>query len=314
MRDNKLMIVVPCYNEEEILAYTISELQILLDIMIEDGLISNDSGICFVNDGSCDKTQEIINDICKKDIRFSCVKLAGNFGHQKALIAGMYSVKADMIVTIDADLQDDTNAIIQMVKKYQDGYDIVYGVRDKRNTDTLFKKYTALGFYKVMQALGVNIIFNHADFRLLSKKAVERLKEYKEKTLFLRALIPLLGLKSTSVYYDRCERMAGESKYPLLKMISFAWCGITSFSIFPLRLITLTGVGIFSISLLLLLYSLISYLSGNTIKGWTSLMFACAFFNGIIILSLGIIGEYLSKVFTEVKGRPLYQIEETINL
>lgn len=314
MRDNKLMIVVPCYNEEEILAYTINELQILLDIMIEDGLISNDSGICFVNDGSCDKTQEIINDICKKDIRFSCVKLAGNFGHQKALIAGMYSVKADMIVTIDADLQDDTNAIIQMVKKYQDEYDIVYGVRDKRNTDTLFKKYTALGFYKVMQALGVNIIFNHADFRLLSKKAVERLKEYKEKTLFLRALIPLLGLKSTSVYYDRCERMAGESKYPLLKMISFAWCGITSFSIFPLRLITLTGIGIFSISLLLLLYSLISYLSGNTIKGWTSLMFACAFFNGIIILSLGIIGEYLSKVFTEVKGRPLYQIEETINL
>lgn len=314
MKNNKLMIVVPCYNEEEVLTYTISELQILLDIMTEDGLISGDSGVCFVNDGSSDKTQEIIENICQRDVRFSCVKLAGNFGHQKALLAGMYSVKADMIVTIDADLQDDTNAIIQMVKKYKEGYDVVYGVRDKRNTDTFFKKYTALAFYKIMQALGVNIVYNHADFRLMSKKAVERLKDYKEKTLFLRALIPLLGLKSTNVYYDRCERMAGESKYPLLKMISFAWCGITSFSIFPLRLITLTGICIFSVSLLLLLYALFSYLSGNAIKGWTSLMFACSFFNGIIILSLGIIGEYLSKVFTEVKGRPLYQIEETINL
>lgn len=314
MVNSKLMIVVPCYNEEEVLSYTISELQILLDIMVEDGLISTNSGVCFVNDGSQDCTQEIIDDICKKDKRFSCVKLAGNYGHQKALLAGLYSVKADMIVTIDADLQDDTNAIIQMVKKFKEGYEIVYGVRDKRNTDTFFKKYTALAFYNIMRWLGVNIVYNHADFRLMSQKAVERLSAYKEKALFLRALIPLLGLKSTNVYYDRCERMAGKSKYPLMKMISFAWCGITSFSIFPLRLITLTGIFIFTVSLFLLLYALISYLNGNVIKGWTSLMFACAFFNGIIILSLGIIGEYLSKVFTEVKGRPLYQIEEKINL
>lgn len=312
--NNKLEIVVPCYNEEEILDYTINELQILLDIMTEDKLISASSGVCFVNDGSRDNTQKIIDDICKKDKRFSCVKLAGNFGHQKALLAGMYSVDADMIVTIDADLQDDINAIPEMVKKYQEGFEIVYGVRDKRTTDTLFKKYTALGFYKLMQALGVNIVYNHADFRLMSKKAVERLKNYKEKTLFLRALVPLLGLKSTNVYYDRCERLAGESKYPFLKMLSFAWSGITSFSIFPLRLITITGLIIFTISLILLIYALFSYFCGYAIKGWTSLMFAASFFNGIIILSLGIIGEYLSKVFTEVKARPLYQIEEVINL
>ena len=311
---NKLEIVVPCYNEEEILDYTINELQILLEIMVEDKLVSPSSGVCFVNDGSKDGTQKIIDEICAKDKRFSCVKLAGNFGHQKALLAGMYSVDADMVVTIDADLQDDINAIPEMVKKFKEGNEIVYGVRDKRATDTFFKKYTALGFYKLMQSLGVNIVYNHADFRLMSKKAIEKLKAYKEKTLFLRALIPLLGLKSENVYYNRCERLAGESKYPFFKMLSFAWCGITSFSIFPLRMITATGITIFTVSLLLLIYTLISYFSGHAIKGWASLMFVGAFFNGIIILSLGIIGEYLSKVFTEVKARPLYQIEEVINL
>jgi len=310
----KLGIVVPCYNEEEILDYTINELQILLEIMVEDKLIAPSSGVCFVNDGSTDRTQDIIDYICEHDKRFSCIKLAGNYGHQKALLAGMYNSDADMIVTIDADLQDDSNAIIEMVKKFNEGYEIVYGVRDKRNSDTLFKKYTALIFYKIMQKLGVNIIYNHADFRLMSRNAVERLKEFKERMIFLRALVPLLGLKSTEVYYDRTERLAGESKYTLSKMISFAWEGVTSFSAFPLRLITLTGLFIFTISLLLLIYALISYLTGNVIRGWTSLMFTCSFFNGIIIFSIGIIGEYISKMFMEIKGRPLYQIEKTVNL
>ena len=255
--NNKLMIVVPCYNEEEVLEYTINELQIVLEILTEDKLISTSSGVCFVNDGSSDATQDIIDKICALDRRFTCVELAGNFGHQKAILAGMYSVDADMIVTIDADLQDDTNAIAEMVKKFGEGYEIVYGVRDKRNSDTMFKKYTALCFYKLMQAIGVNIVYNHADFRLMSRNAVARLKQYKEKTLFLRALIPLLGLKSCNVYYDRAERLASKSKYPLLKMLSFAWCGITSFSIFPLRLITITGMIIFSISLILLICSVV---------------------------------------------------------
>lgn len=310
----KLAIVVPCYNEEEILDYTINELQILMEILVEDKLISPSSTICFVNDGSTDETQDIIDGICSRDSHFTCVKLSGNYGHQKALLAGMNSVDADMIVTIDADLQDDPNAIVEMIKKYNEGCEIVYGVRNKRKCDSLFKKYTALGFYKLMQMLGVNIVYNHADFRLMSRNAVKKLQEYKEKTVFLRALVPLLGLKSDKVYYNRCERLAGESKYSLPKMLSFAWDGVTSFSVFPLRLITLTGLVIFSVSLCLLIYTLVSYLCGYTIKGWASLMFAASFFNGILILSLGIIGEYIGKIFTEVKARPSYQIEKTINL
>ena len=307
---NKLVIVVPCFNEEEILEYTINELQILLDIMIEDNMISPASGVCLVNDGSTDRTQEIIDNICALDNRFSCVKLAGNYGHQKALLAGMYSVNADMIVTIDADLQDDTNAIVEMVEKFQEGYEIVYGVRDKRYGDSVFKKYTALAFYKIMQMIGIKIVYNHADFRLMSRNAIERLKEYKENTVVLRALVPLLGLKSCNVYYDRCERLAGKSKYPFLKMLSLAWCSIVNFSNFPLKLITVTGLFLFIFSLFLLLYLIINH----PINRWLLFFFSVAFFCSLIILALGIIGEYIDKIFTEVKARPVYQIEKTINL
>ncbi len=311
---NKLAIVVPCYNEEEILEYTINELQIILEIMIEDELISPASTICLVNDGSKDRTQEIIDKICAVDKRFSCVKLSGNYGHQKALLAGMYSVNADMIVTIDADLQDDVNAIVEMVEKYNVGYEIVYGVREKRYGDTIFKKYTALAFYKIMQMLGINIVYNHADFRLLSRNAVEKLKEYKEKTVVLRALIPLLGLKSCNVYYDRCERLAGESKYPFFKMLSLAWSEIVNFSNFPLRVITVTGLAIFLTGFVLLSAFVITYFLGHSAGKFVFLILLIAFLCGIIILSLGIIGEYIDKMFTELKARPRYQIEKTINL
>ena len=310
MENKKLItILVPAYNEQDVLSMLYERLS-----KIMDSNTNYNFEILFVNDGSKDKTLDIIKNMRLHDNRVCYLNLSRNYGKETAMIAGLDYSKGDAVIIIDADLQDDINAIPEMVKKFNEGYEIVYGVRDKRTTDTLFKKYTALGFYKLMQALGVNIVYNHADFRLMSKNAIQRLQEYKEKTLFLRALIPLLGLKSTSVYYDRCERLAGESKYPFLKMLSFAWCGITSFSIFPLRMITATGVIIFTISLFLLFYTLVCYFSGHTIKGWASLMFVGAFFNGIIILSLGIIGEYLGKVFTEVKARPLYQIEEVINL
>ena len=311
---NKLEIVVPCYNEEDILEYTINELQIVLDIMVEDSLISESSGICFVNDGSTDNTQKIIDDACKIDDRFSCVKLAGNFGHQKALLAGMYSVDADMVVTIDADLQDDPNAIIEMVKKYREGYEVVYGVRENRNSDTFFKKYTALGFYKIMQMLGIKIVYNHADFKLMSKNAIERLKEYNEKSVFLRALIPLLGLNSCNVYYDRFERLAGESKYPFLKMLSFAWCGIVGFSNFPLRIITVAGGVLFSLSIISLISFLALYFSDHYVSKYIFMILALALFSGTILLALGIIGEYIDKIFTEVKARSRYQIEKMINV
>lgn len=306
----RLVIVVPCYNEEAVLPYTVKELTMLLDILIEEELVSKDSQICFVNDGSNDKTQEIIENLCKADKKYSEVKLAKNFGHQYALLAGMYNCNADIIVTIDADLQDDHMTIMDMVKKSNEGYDIVYGVRNKRTSDTFFKRTSAELFYKLMDKIGVKLIFNHADFRLLSRNAVERLKEYKERTVFLRGLVPLLGLRTCSVYYDRLERIAGESKYPLLKMLAFAWNGIVSFSVFPIRLISSTGFITLVISLFLFIYTVVY----SHFTGIRAMIFLTFFFSGIILLSIGIIGEYLGKVLTEVKCRPLYQVEKTINL
>ena len=279
MNVKKLAIVVPCYNEEEVLSYTIKELTLLLDIMIDEDLVSEDSQICFVNDGSSDKTEEILEDLCSKNKKYSLVKLAKNFGHQYALLAGMYNVDADMVVTIDADLQDDHMLIMDMVKKYYDGFEIVYGVRNKRSTDTFFKKNTAELFYKFMDKIGVKLVYNHADFRLLSKNAIERLKEYKERTVFLRGLIPMIGLSSCKVYYDRLERIAGESKYPLAKMLSFAWTGIISFSDFPIRLISLTGF----ITLLISLFSLAFILSGNSITTFKTILFLTLFLSLIHI-------------------------------
>ena len=306
----RLVIVVPCYNEEAVLPYSVKELTMLLDILIEEELVSKDSQICFVNDGSNDKTQEIIENLCKVDKKYSEVKLAKNFGHQYALLAGMYNCNADIIVTIDADLQDDHMTIMDMVKKSNEGYDIVYGVRNKRTSDTFFKRTSAELFYKLMDKIGVKLIFNHADFRLLSRNAVERLKEYKERTVFLRGLVPLLGLRTCSVYYDRLERIAGESKYPLLKMLAFAWNGIVSFSVFPILLISSTGFITLVISLFLFIYTVVY----SHFTGIRTMIFLTFFFSGIILLSIGIIGEYLGKVLTEVKCRPLYQVEKTINL
>ncbi len=314
MRPNKLAIIIPCFNEEEVILYTIDELDILMDIMIDEGLISAASQICFVDDGSKDKTLDIIEKTCQNNTRFSLIKLSNNFGQQNAMIAGMFNVNADIYVTIDADLQDDHMTITDMVQKYHDGCEIVYGVRNKRETDTFIKKITAILFYKLMNKIGVKLIYNHSEFRLLSRIAVEKLKTYREKNIFLRGIIPLIGLKSDCVYYDRLLRPAGKSKYSVLKLFSVAWTGITSFSTFPLRLITLTGLLTFLISIVIIIYSLFSFYTHKSIKGWTSIIMTASFFSGMIILSLGIIGEYIAKVFIEVKNRPLYHIEKTLNI
>lgn len=314
MRRNKLVIIVPCYNEEEIINYTITELTMLLDIMISDELISCESKICFINDGSSDNTVNIINNHCEKNKKIALIDLSRNFGQQYAILAGLNTVKADMYVTIDADLQDDYMKIIDMIKKYHEGYDIVYGCRQKRECDTYFKRNSALLFYRFMNFLGINIRQNHSEFRLLSKNAVEKLKEYKEKTIFLRGIVQNIGLKSYDIFYDGGERLAGKTKYSFAKLLALAWDAITSFSVMPLRIITLSGVLTSFISFVILIYAVISYLKHYSVSGWTSIIMTVAFFGGIIIMSIGIIGEYLSKVLIEVKNRPLYQIEETVNL
>ena len=314
MRNNKLVIIAPCYNEEEIIEYSIEHLLMVLDIMIDDGLISQESKICFVNDGSVDKTSEIIREYCKKNRKLAMVELSKNYGQQYALVAGLKSVEADIYVTIDVDLQDNPMLIIDMVKKYQEGFEIVFGCRKKRTTDSFFKKNTAFLFYKMMNIIGINIRQNHSEFRLLSKLAVEHLKEYHEKTLFLRGIIQNMGLKSCNIYYDGLERLSGKTKYSFIKLLGLAWTAITSFSLLPLRLITVIGALTSLISIFILIYALFSYFKHFSIPGWTSIIMTVAFFSGIIIMSLGIIGEYLSKVFIEVKARPLYQIENTVNL
>jgi glycosyltransferase involved in cell wall biosynthesis len=310
----KLIVVMPCYNEEEMLPISIKKMSELMKEMIASKLIAEDSQVCLVNDGSSDKTWEIISEIATKDKMFAGINLSRNFGHQGALLAGLYSGgHADMYVTIDADLQDNPECIKEMVEKHNQGFEIVYGVRDKRTTDTFFKKWTALCFYKLMSLLGVNIVYNHADFRLMSKRAVATMKQFGEHNLFLRAIVPLVGYKSCNVYYDRAARVAGESKYPLKKMLVFAWNGITSFSIVPLRLVTLIGILTCIFSVGLLLYTFYRYFTGGVMPGWTSLITVITFFSGVILLSLGIIGEYMGRVFTEVKARPLYIIDEKIN-
>lgn len=310
----KIVIIMPCYNEEEVLPSSIKRISRIMQDMIKNKQISEDSQVCFVNDGSQDKTWEIIEDMASKDKMFGGINLSRNFGHQGALLAGLYNIEADAYVTIDADLQDNPECIKEMVEKYNQGFDVVYGVRAKRETDTLFKKWTALCFYKLMAFLGVKIVYNHADFRLMSKRAIDTMKQFGEHNLFLRAIVPLIGYKSCSVYYDRTARLAGESKYPLKKMLAFAWNGISSFSIVPLRLVTLIGILTCIFSGGLLLYTFYRYFTGGVMPGWTSLITVITCFSGVILLSLGIIGEYLGRVFTEVKARPLYIIDEKINL
>jgi len=309
----ELAIIIPCYNEEEILSHSIKQLQEIYSELIKEELISTQSKLVFVNDGSKDDTWKIISVAHKKHLEIKGISLSRNFGHQEALLAGLYNTNADIYITIDADLQDDPSAIKEMIKQYYKGNEIVYGVRNKRDTDSFFKRNTALWFYKIMKLLGVELVSNHADFRLLSRRAVEKMSEFKEKNLFLRAIVPLIGFQSTNVYYDRKKREAGTTKYPLKKMILFALRGISSFSAVPLHLITLSGILISILSFILMLWTVIAYCNGSTIVGWSSLMAAITFFSGIIILFMGIIGEYIASIFIEVKQRPTYIIDKTLD-
>ncbi len=310
-----LYIVVPCYNEQEVLRETAKRLCDKMNNLISGKKISNKSRIMFVDDGSKDKTWEIISELHDENSLFSGVKLSRNRGHQNALLSGLYvaSKKADVTISMDADLQDDINAVDLMLEKYYDGCDIVYGVRASRKKDSFFKKNTALFFYKIMKFLGAETVYNHADYRLMSKRAVEALLSFKEKNLFLRGIVPLIGFKSDKVYYERSERFAGESKYPLKKMISFAIDGITSFSIKPIRLITVIGFLMFFISIGLLTYSIVRWAVGESVLGWASLICSVWAIGGLIMLSLGIIGEYIGKMYLEVKDRPVFIIETILN-
>ena len=312
---NVLYVVVPCYNEEAVLPETARRLGIKLNNLVEKGVISEKSRVMFVNDGSKDKTWELIQEFHASDRRFSGVNLSRNRGHQNALLAGLMTAasRADAIISMDADLQDDIEAMDKMLAAYNRGYDIVYGVRSSRASDTAFKRITAEGFYRVMQALGVDIVFNHADYRLMSKRAVEGLAEFKEVNLFLRGIVPQIGYKWTTVEYERAERFAGESKYPLKKMLSLAFDGISSFSVKPMRLILWLGVIVFGVSLVMLLWALISKLSGGTQSGWASLMGSLWLLGGIQLLSLGVVGEYIGKIYSEVKARPRFIIESVLD-
>lgn len=303
-----LVIIVPCYNEEPVLRETARQLNDLIDRLIKGRRISRQSFIYFVDDGSVDQTWDIIHKLYLENNRNKALKLSRNVGHQNALLAGLSSVqdKADCLVSIDADLQDDISVIEAMVEQFNKGFEIVYGVRNKRDTDTYMKKYTALFFYKLMKLFGVDIINNHADFRLLSKKVVKHLNSFREVNLFLRAMIPLIGFRSTEVYYDRKERFAGVSKYPARKMISFALEGITSFSVTPLRYITLIGIIIFIATCFMSMWVLILAALNISIPGWASTVLPIYFIGGVQLLSIGIIGEYLGKIYKEIKARPRY--------
>ena len=310
--NNTLYIVVPCYKEQEVLPETSRRLREKLKALQAQGKISDRSRVMFVNDGSSDDTWPIISRLHEEDPDvFSGVNLSRNRGHQNALLAGLLTAVnyADMIISMDADLQDDVNAVDEMVDRYHEGYEVVYGVRSKRDTDTFFKRFTAEGFYKVMKALGVDIVFNHADYRLMSKRAVEGLAQFSEVNLFLRGIVPLIGFKSDYVYYDRAERFAGESKYPLKKMISFALDGITSFSVKPLKLISNLGILISVLSIFGLLYALISHLCGVTVAGWTAIVASIWLLGGLQMLCLGVVGGYIGKIYSEVKQRPRFLIE-----
>lgn len=306
-----LYVVVPCYNEEEVLPITSEKLKEKFDALIKNKKISSESKVLFVDDGSRDKTWEMIWDLSKQDY-FMGVKLSRNKGHQNALLAGLMTAKeyADCVISMDADLQDDIDAIDEMVEKFLDGYEIIYGVRSSRKKDTFFKRYTAQSFYKLMKFLGVDIVYNHADYRLMSKRALDELEHFSEVNLFLRGIVPLLGFKNTCVYYERNERVAGESKYPLKKMLSFAFDGITSFSIKPLRMILGLGIFILFVSFAIMIYSLIVKILGHTVSGWTFIVISIWFLGGLQMLSIGIIGEYVGKNYYETKSRPKYIIEE----
>lgn len=306
--------MVPCYNEEAVLNETAKRLLNKMNRMIANNIVSKQSKIIFVNDGSRDKTWNIIEKLYKENKLFGGINLSRNRGHQNALLAGLMTVKeyADMVISLDADLQDDIDVIDKFVDEYYKGNDIVYGVRSSRKTDTFFKRTTALTFYKLMQSLGVEVVYNHADYRLMSKRALEGLSQFHEVNLFLRGMVPLVGYKSSIVQYERYERFAGESKYPLKKMLSFAMDGITSLSVKPIRIITGIGFAIFFVSLIVLLYSIIVKIFGTTVSGWTSLTASIWMIGGIQLLCLGVIGEYIGKIYNETKQRPRFIIADKL--
>ena len=305
-------LVIPCYNEEAVLPETVKRLTDKLQRMIDSGRADENSRFLLVDDGSKDKTWELITGFCRENVYCSGLKLAHNRGHQNALLAGLLAAKdkADCAISLDADLQDDIEVLDQFVDKFHEGCDVVYGVRNKRDTDSFFKRSTARGFYKVMHILGVDVVYDHADYRLMSRRALDALSEYHEVNLFLRGIVPLIGYRSDYVFYDRHERFAGESKYPLKKMISFALDGITSFSVKPLKLISNLGILISCLSVLGLLYALISYFTGNAVAGWTASVCSIWLLGGIQLLCIGVLGGYIGKISSEVKARPRYRIEE----
>ncbi len=308
----KLYLAIPCYNEEEVLRDSAVKLLNKYNAMMAENKITKDSKIVFIDDGSKDSTWSIIKELHNENPVFQGIKLSRNRGHQNALLCGLMALKdkADAVISIDADLQDDINTFDEMVKKFEEGCDVVYGVRSKRETDTFFKRFTAEAFYKILDKMGAKVIFNHADFRLMSKRALEAFSLYKETNIFLRGMVPLIGFKSDIVTYERSERLAGESKYPLKKMLALAWEGITSLSIQPIRLITWLGAIVFLISIIMIIYSLVSYFCGFAQSGWASTLCSIWAIGGLQLLAIGIIGEYIGKVYLEVKRRPRYIVDE----
>jgi glycosyltransferase involved in cell wall biosynthesis len=305
-------LVIPCYNEEAVLPETVKRLTAKMKNMIAHGRADEKSRMLLVDDGSKDKTWRMISDYSDENELVSGIKLAHNRGHQNALLAGLMTAKeyCDCAISLDADLQDDIEVLDQFVDRFTDGCDVVYGVRNKRETDSFFKRTTAQGFYKFMQVLGVDLVYNHADYRLMSRRALDALSEYQEVNLFLRGIVPLIGYRSDTVYYDRHERFAGESKYPLKKMISFAVDGITSFSVKPLKLISNFGILVSVLSVVGLIYALVSYFTGSAVAGWTAIVSSIWLLGGIQLLCIGVLGGYIGKIYSEVKARPRYRIEE----
>ncbi len=311
----KLYLAIPCYNEEDVLWDSAEKLLNKYYDMMSAETISPDSKIVFIDDGSKDRTWDIIKDLHNQNAIFQGIKLSRNRGHQNALLAGLMTLrdKADAVISIDADLQDDINVFDEMVRHYENGCDVVYGVRSKRATDTFFKRFTAEAFYKILNRMGAKVIFNHADFRLMSRRALEAFSLYRETNIFLRGMVPLIGYKSEIVKYERSERLAGESKYPLKKMLSLAWEGITSLSIQPIRIITWLGLFIFLISLVMIIYSVISFFVGVAVSGWASTLCSIWALGGLQLLAIGIIGEYIGKIYLETKRRPRFIVDEYLD-
>ena len=311
---SRLLLVVPCYNEEEILRSTNQKLIDYFQILISKNLITSSSRICFVNDGSRDTTWSIIEELSKTSPFILGVKLSKNFGHQNALLAGLFEFRGqfDCFISIDADLQDDINAIEAMLVKHSEGASVVYGVREDRSNDSFFKRFTAEFFYKLMFKMGIPMVFNHADFRLIDNQVLEHLEKYSEVNMFLRGIIPTIGFQSDKVFYKRLEREAGETKYPLRKMMTFAWNGITSFSTFPMRMVLWFGIFNFLIAVMVGIYTMVSLYLGQTVSGWTSTVLPMAFFSGSNMIAIGLIGEYIGKIYEEVKSRPRFIVEKTV--